>query len=245
MDLVKKIKSLESFHSISDATILALASRCRYVDVTKNTFLFLSSQRAQFVYFILYGSFKLQDGDSLKDIVIYDFAGRGELFGMIHSILRVPTYPFSAVANEDSAVLEVPLADFNELVTSCPDFSGLLQKYIAQRFSEIVHDRKVSRLLVSQKLADFLLRTLKRSSLSRGGRIAIPLTRADLARKLATKEETVIRLLTAWTREGWITTCNKHIEVLEPTELEKIISGVVSRGTQDEVILSRGQNRLR
>lgn len=245
MDIVKKIKSLESFHCVSEATIQVLAARCRHVDVAKGCLLFQSSQRAENVYFVLYGSFKLQDGETLKDVVIYDFAGRGEFFGMIHSILRVPTYPFSAVANEDSAVLEVPLADFNDLLTKYPDFSELLQKHIAQRFSEIVHDRKVSRFLVSQKLADFLLRTLKRPSLACGGRITIPLTRVDLAKKIVTKEETVIRLLTAWTREGWITTCHKHIEVLEPAALEKIISDVVPKEALDEVLLSRGQNRLR
>lgn len=245
MDIVKKIRSLESFHCVSEATIKVLATRCRHVEVVKSDFLFQSSQCAEYVYFVLYGSFKLQDGESLKDIVIYDFAGRGEFFGMIHSILRTPTYPFSAVANEDSAVLEIPLADFNDLLTRCPDFSNLLQKYIAQRFGEIVHDRKISRLLVSQRLADFLLRTLKRSSLSCGGRIAIPLTRVDLARKLVAKEETVIRLLTAWTRQGWITTDHKHIEIFKPVELEKIILGVIPKGNLDEVVLSRGHKRLR
>lgn len=244
-DVVKKIKSLESFYSVSDAAIQVLASRCRYVDVAKGCFLFHSNQCAENVYFVLYGSFKLQDGESLKDIVIYDFAGRGEFFGMIHSILRVPTYPFSAVANEDSAVLAVPLSDFNELLANHSDFCDLLQNQIAQRFNEIVHDRKMSRLMVSQKLADFLLRTLKRPSLSCGARIAIPLTRGDLARKIVTQEETVIRLLTAWTRDGWITTCHKHIEVLDQAALEKIISEVVPKLALGDVVLARGQNRIR
>lgn len=245
VDIIKKIKSLESFHSVSEATMLVLATRCRHVEVAKGCFLFQISQRAENVYFVLYGSFKLQDGDTTKEVVIYDFAGRGEFFGMIHSVLRVPTYPFSAVANEDSAVLAVPLADFNDLLKGYPDFSELLQKHIAQRFSEIVHDRKVSRLLAAQKLADFLLRTLKRPSLSCGRRVTIPLTRVDLAKKIVTKEETVIRLLTAWTREGWITTCHKHIEVMEPAALERIVSGVIPKESLHEVVLSRGQSRRR
>lgn len=222
-----------------------LATRCRHVEVTKGCFLFQSNQRAENVYFVLYGSFKLQDGETSKDVVVYDFTGRGDFFGMIHSILRVPTYPFSAVANEDSAVLEVPLSDFNDLLAQYSDFSDLLQTHIAQRLGEIIHDRKVSRLLVSQKLADFLLRTLQRPSLSHQGRITIPLTRVDLAKKIVAKEETVIRLLTAWTRAGWIITHNKQIEVLQPEELEKIISKVVRKEIFEEVILSRGQNRLR
>ncbi|NUN06570.1 MAG: Crp/Fnr family transcriptional regulator [Bdellovibrio sp.] len=245
MDIIKKIKSLERFQSISDHTIQAVADHCRCVEVNKGDILFHSSHHAEYVYFVLYGAFKLQDGDTAKNVVIYDFAGRGEFFGMIHSILRVPTYPFSAVALEDGAALEVPISDFNELLAKYPEFCELLQRDIGQRFSEIMHDRRISRLLVSQKLADFLLRTLQRPSLSCGGRITIPLTRVDLAKKIVTQEETVIRLLTAWTREGWISTTHKRIEVFDVAALERITSDVVPKLPCDEVVLLQGRNRLR
>lgn len=245
MGFVKKIKSLEKFKALSEESIQALADCCSYVEISRNKILFKSSQQAEYIYIILYGSFKLQDGESKDNIVIYDFAGRGELIGMIHAVLQEPTYPFYAMSNEDSGVLGVALEDFNRLIQGYPDFADLLQGCIAKRFCEIVHDRKLSRLLISQKLADFLLRTLKRPSLAFGNRIAIPLTRVDLARKLATKDETVTRLLTSWTRSGWINTSQKYIEILDVAALEALLADIAPPDNLGGLSLPSGCKKLR
>lgn len=244
MDLVKKLKSLESFQRVSDSTVQNLVFCSQYHEFSKGHVLFEGGSHAEFVYLVVNGSFKLQEGQGQRDVVIYDFAGRGEFIGMFHSVLRVPLYPFSAIANEEAAVLRIPIRDFDELLSESADFSVLLHKQIAQRFNEIVHDRKVTRFLVAQKLADFLLRTLQRPSLARGVVITIPLTRVDVAKKIVSKEETVIRLLSAWTREGWIKTCHKHIEVTEPKALERIVADLGGAVTLDQAPVPSHQRSI-
>lgn len=227
--IVRKLQSFDYFQGLSELDLATIASQTQLVHLNHSRPLFKEGTAIDSVYLILYGSFKIQQKARNQDAVIFSFLSRGDFMGIAMAGVRNALYPASAIANEESAVLKFPLKFFMETFLHHPSLREVISKQVADRFFEFQNDRCMTKALTPQKLADLLLRTLDRQPKEHGNRISIPLTRHDMARKIGSQSETVIRFISEWTKNGWIKTENKHLEILNRAKLEEILNEKSSR----------------
>lgn len=218
----RKLKTLELFEGVGVEETEEFRRAGDYVNLKNNQVLFTEGEPLTSVYIILFGSFKMIRQGGHGAPVIFNFLGRNEALGISVVRLPQPQYPVTAVANEQSSVFRIKLADFNRLISKSPILEQRIYLQILRRFREFQEDRCFEKARVSRKLAQFLLRTLEDQQPSCRSQIAIPLTRKDIARRIGAENETVVRLLSSWTKNGWIQTHSKHIEVINLKELAAI-----------------------
>lgn len=227
--ILRKLQSFECFQKLSELDLATIASQAELIHINHGRALFKENTAIDAVYLILYGSFKIQQKARNDEAVVFYFLSRGDFLGIAMAGLRNARYPASAVANEESAVLKLPLNFYNDRFLQHPSLREIISQQISERFFEFQNDRCMTKALTPQKLADLLLRTLDRQSKEHSNRIHIPMTRHDMARKIGSQAETVIRFISEWTKNGWIRTENKHIEIINRAKLEEVLNEKCSR----------------
>ena len=192
----------------------------------KGEYLFRAGEPFSSLYAIRTGFFKTtvasQDG---RDQVTGFFMS-GELIGMDGICSHV--HSCDAVALEDSEVCELPFAHMENLGQRIPS----LQTHFFRLMSrEIVRDQGVMLLLgnmrAEERLAAFLL-NLSNRLYSRGfaaNDFILRMSREEIGSYLGLKLETVSRTLAKFHHEGLILVEHKHIQILEPQALKKMVSG--------------------
>lgn len=192
----------------------------------KGEYLFRAGEPFASLFAIRTGFFKTtvasQDG---RDQVTGFFMS-GELIGMDGICSHV--HSCDAVALEDSEVCELPFAHMENLGQRIPS----LQTHFFRLMSrEIVRDQGVMLLLgnmrAEERLAAFLL-NLSNRLYSRGfaaNDFILRMSREEIGSYLGLKLETVSRTLSKFHHEGLILVEHKHIQILEPQALKKMVSG--------------------
>jgi CRP-like cAMP-binding protein len=89
---------------------------------------------------------------------------------------------------------------------------------------EFQDDKVMTASPVPQKIARFLLRTVDSQAPIYGSRISLKLTRRDIAERVGTTVETVIRVLSKWSQQGWIRIEDQHIDILNREAFEDLLS---------------------
>ena len=196
----------------------------------KGEFLFHAGEAFVSVYAIRTGFFKTtvstQDG---RDQVTGFFMS-GELVGT--DGISLNKYACDAVALEDSEVCELPFERMDELSQKLP----MLNMHFLRLMSrEIVRDQSVMLLLgnmrAEERLAMFLLNLSDRLHV-RGfaaNDFILRMSREEIGSYLGLKLETVSRMFSKVRQDGLISVEHKHIRILQPVELQKMVSGCGER----------------
>ena len=192
----------------------------------KGEFLFRVGETFQSLFAIRTGFFKTtiatQDG---RDQVTGFFMS-GELIGM--DGICMSTHSCDAVALEDSEVCELPFGHIEELGKTIPSIQSHLFRLMSR---EIVRDQGVMLLLgnmrAEERIAAFLLNLSQRLHY-RGfaaNDFILRMSREEIGSYLGLKLETVSRTLSRFHQEELIAVEHKHIRLLKPEILNKMVSG--------------------
>ena len=192
----------------------------------KGEYLFRAGEPFSSLYAIRTGFFKTTVASQDWRDQVTGFFMSGELIGMDGICSHV--HSCDAVALEDSEVCELPFAHMENLGQRIPS----LQTHFFRLMSrEIVRDQGVMLLLgnmrAEERLAAFLL-NLSNRLYSRGfaaNDFILRMSREEIGSYLGLKLETVSRTLSKFHHEGLILVEHKHIQILEPQALKKMVSG--------------------
>ena len=194
--------------------------------VKKGEFLFHTGEAFTSLFAIRTGFFKTtintQDG---RDQVTGFFMS-GELVGTDGICLG--KYACDAVALEDSEVCELPFDQIDELSEKIPQLYLHVLRLMSR---EIVRNQTVMLLLgnmrAEERLAMFVLNLSDRLYV-RGFAATdfiLRMSREEIGSYLGLKLETVSRTLSRFNQEGWINVEHKHIRILQPAALQKMLAG--------------------
>lgn len=192
----------------------------------KGEFLFRAGEAFHALFAVRTGFFKTtivsRDG---RDQVTGFFMS-GELMGMDGICSSV--HSCDAVALEDSEVCELPFENLEQISQSIP---SMQTHFFRMMSKEIVRDQNVMLLLgnmrAEERIAAFLL-NLSQRLYSRGfaaNDFVLRMSREEIGSYLGLKLETVSRTLSKFQQEGWILVEHKHIRLLQPEVLQKMVSG--------------------
>ncbi|KHD89476.1 MAG: hypothetical protein OM95_03725 [Bdellovibrio sp. ArHS] len=224
-EIVRRLKSLEGFNKASELELREWASFMKCRRVPARQILYNKGEPISEIYIILCGSVRIFDSPDLSDKKIFNFLGRGEYLGIAMAGLPDPHQPATAQCIEDCTFISMPLNIYNELLKRLPEVRRIVNCQISQRFLELQNDICISHQLTPSRVAELLMRLLARQEFKSTNRLQIPLTRVDIAERIGAQSETVIRIMSQWTKKGWIRTDEKHIEVLQPEALEALRHG--------------------
>lgn len=192
----------------------------------KGDYLFHAGETFSTLFAIRTGFFKnsvnTQDG---RDQVTGFFMS-GELLGM--DGISTGSYTTDAIALEDSEVCELPFERLEELSQYLPSLNMHFFRLMSR---EIVRDQNIMLLLgnmrAEERIAAFLLNLSDRLS-CRGfaaNDFILRMSREEMGSYLGLKLETVSRTLSRFNQEGLISVEHKHIKILQPLALQRMISG--------------------
>ena len=154
------------------------------------------------------------------------FQMAGELIGL--DGISTDRHTCDAVALEDSQVCIIPYQQLEDLSRELSDLQRHFHKIMSR---EIVRDHGVMLLLGSmraeERLAAFLLNLTQRLR-TRGfssSSLILRMTREEIGSYLGLKLETVSRAFSRFQEEGILNVKQRHIEVLDPDALQKLVNG--------------------
>lgn len=221
-DLALRLQNLEIFSSVRERDLKEMAYFMKQIPFHNKEMVFEKDAPIHHIYLILSGSVKIQETSEPGDVKVFNFLGRGEFLGITMASLPSPKYPASARCQEDCVLVQIPLSFFIQTLMHIPAVKAEVNRQISDRFLEFQNDVCKASCLVQHRMADFFLRMLERQPKASQTRLHIPLTRFDIALKIGAQSETVIRVLSEWTKKGWIKTDEKHIEVLNKLALQEV-----------------------
>jgi CRP/FNR family transcriptional regulator len=219
--IVAKLKSVAAFRDFDEGTFADLAQGVKFIRLENESELFRAGEPAEACYIVSYGGVKLLKPSVQGKDVVLCFCRAGDVMAAAVMNSSLLTYPLSAVAMEDSGLLMIPRKVYVENWMPKPHVARAIQVNIMSRMMEFHSDKVVATASVPHKVANFLLRTLDAQPSGYGSTINIRLTRRDIAARVGTTVETVIRILSAWTQRGWISTEDQRITIHDRAALEE------------------------
>lgn len=199
----------------------------------KGEFLFHAGERFHSLFAIRTGFFKTAINTSDGRDQVTGFFMSGELMGM--DGISNNQYTTDAVALEDSEVCELPFDSLDKLKHIIPDLNMHFFRLMSR---EIVRDHNVMLLLgnmrAEERIAAFLLNLSERLH-NRGFSphdFILRMSREEIGSYLGLKLETVSRTLSRFNQQGLISVEHKHIRILQPEQLQTMISGSENPATE-------------
>jgi len=222
MSLIESIKRIKVFSDLSDKDVGELTKEVEALRLKRGDFLYKMGDQAQFVYIVTVGSVKLVKYHPEGKERIVHFLLRGELFGAMVA-LNGGVYPLSALALEESTVLKIKADVFKQVYLNHPKIGQNLIEQISQRMMSAHDDRLFTIESVDKRIALFLVELLDRVQKIYGqtSRINLPLTKQDIADKVASTVETVIRIMGKWTKQKLVIVKDRYVEIPDVVQFKK------------------------
>lgn len=203
--------------------ILSQASSRRY---DEGTAIFSEGHDAERFYLLLDGYLRVIRSTEGGEEIIVLHISPGQLFGIAKALQR-DTYPATAVAAAESIALSWPMSLWEDFTKNYEGFATESYKTLGRRLGEIQTTlTEMATQAVEKRVACAVLRMMNQSGrrIDNGIEIGFPITRQNISDMTGTTLHTVSRLLSAWEKDGVVSSKRKKIIVTDPHELV-ILSG--------------------
>ncbi len=222
------VRNVAIFKDASDDDIQAIALLGIERAVEEGAFFFMQDDPAEYLYIMLSGRAKLcqiaPDGQQVNLRTL----NPGQLFGAVGAIDPLATYPACAQAIEDSAAIAIRSDQFRKLLEEHPHLSFGLMKLMTGYIAEMQNRyREMATEKVEQRIAHVLLRLAGQLGVrvEEGVLIELAFSRQDLAEMAGTTLFTVSRVLSAWEKQGLISTGRERVMLTNPHGIMRIAEG--------------------
>lgn len=171
-----------------------------------------------FLYFIKSGKVKSSKmNDDGKDFVT-GLYNEGDFFGYM-SLIKDDSYEETAIVLEDSELVLIPKEDFIHLLHSSKEVAEKFIKMLAGSVAEKQNDLlNLAYDSVRKRVADALIKLLDTYK-NDSNQFTMAISRDDLAAIVGTATESVIRTLSEFKADGYISIKGSKITILEEDEL--------------------------
>jgi len=218
--LVASLEVAPLFPDLSPPTLGALAAHGRRQCVPGGQVIFVRGDRADVAYLLLRGHVKLvrETDDGAESIITV--IQPGDIFGA--AAWGEASYPATAAALEDAAVIRWATPDFTALVASHPDFALAVIRMLGRHLrvaAARIHELQTAP--AEQRLARALRRLADTAGTPTvaGIEIGLLLSRQHVAELAGTTLSTASRVLSAWERQGVLCTHHQRITITWPCRL--------------------------
>jgi CRP-like cAMP-binding protein len=186
--------------------------------------LFGEGDPAEQLHFILAGRFKIVKGAADGKEIILEILGPGDPIGVV-AVLEGRPLPASATTLEAGSILTLPAEQFFALMAANPRLVRGLLVGLTRRLMELTR-----RLADRSSRADVRLARLFLTLSERMGRqvdervrlVPVSLSRQEIADLVGITQETVIRIMSRWGKDGIVTTDRDGFRITDPERLRSL-----------------------
>ena len=173
-------------------------------------------------FFVQSGKVKIYSTGLNQRQQIVRFANPGHIIG--HRGAEKERYPIGAKAMDDSVVCFIENKVLDELFEGNPKFVQELMKFYSRELRKIENRMKnLGQMNTREKISEALLLMWENFGLTEQNELNVPFTREDIANIAGTNAEQVMKQLTEFEQEGFISKAGRKIEILNLEGLKNII----------------------
>ena len=188
--------------------------------ISKGTVVFDEGDECGVVAFLLNGSIRVSKiGKNGREIILYRLGSGDSCILTISSVLANISYPATAIVEEDTEVILLPVKQFKELMVTNPEFQQYIYKLLSARLLEIM---TLIDEIVFHKIDERLMEYLLRHTENDGDIIEI--THEELASQLGSAREVISRITKGLERDGVIQLSRGKVRVIQRSSLERKLS---------------------
>ena len=223
-DIPRTAEGLNQFFaSLNGAKQLEdLAQDKRTKKFNKKDTIFFEGDYPNFIYFITAGKVKTSKMNADGKDFITGLYGVGEFFGFMEMI-KDDNYAESAIALENSELSLIPRDEFLNLLFSSKEvatrFIKMLAGAAADKQNELLN---LAYDTVRKRVADSLIKLYEKYKEDSTENFSIAIARDDLAALVGTATESVIRTLSEFKSDGYISIKGSNITILAPEKLKQL-----------------------
>lgn len=181
--------------------------------------LFQSGDEATHFGIVLSGAYKLVKQTFSGEDVIVHFAIPGDVIGAFIMTQAKPTYPVTVVAMGSSRFVKIPKATYLQQWSQAPELIFRIQNSLSERMELSQSQKALSKSSLAQKVGILLLNLKEKNTNPDLWTLPLPLTRKEIADCLGASVESVIRVMSDWSKKGIIATTDQQISILKPEML--------------------------
>lgn len=209
----RNYRDIPGLAEFPDKPLKSLLLKCVEIDYKKGCVVFSEGQSADYVWFVLKGKVSMggctrNGGESANCI-----AGNKDFFCCLPTMDRKP-YPVTAVCEENSRLLRIPIDDYHKAATRDLTTMQKIMSLICAKLRTI--ERRHSR--IRDNAQERILSVLRQYCQQYG--YSFKATRAEIAKLAATTPETTIRYLSNLKKKGIIGGGRGSIEILNAAYFE-------------------------
>lgn len=210
-------------NALTESERLRLSEQSFMAYAERGEIIWLAGSPSQNIDVVGSGFVKMTRSTPQGTEVAIELLGPGQCFGLLVAI-EGREYPLSAIAVTNTWYLKIPTRQFMEIYNANASLRDHILRGLAPRLRK-AHDMmaRMSTGRVEQRLAAVLLILMDSygEPLALGTRIAVPLTRQDLAEMAGTTVETSIRVMSKLQKEGILATDKQMITILDAVSLSE------------------------
>lgn len=211
------IGKFQGLTDLNESEQQRLSQHSSVLSVPKGTVVFTPGDKPDSLLLLLDGVVRVQqlskDG---REIVLYRVRAGESCVLTTACLLAFEEYSAEGIAETEVEAATIPVALFDELISSSKNFRQFVFSTYSQRITELMHViEDVAFHRIDVRLADKLL------ALS-GGDQKIKITHQELSNELGSAREVVSRQLSEFQRRQWISQSRGAIELLDIDSLRDL-----------------------
>lgn len=222
------IQELRAFTLFKDLDQKPLEDLCSASDVVLSDhrdMLFAANSPAEYFYIVLSGAYKLSKSSPSGEIIILHFCPPGDLMAAFIMSKESPIYPLSSTAIGPSRALRIPKKTYLKYWTQNIDLILHVQRLLTERMTTIQSQRALTKSPLSSKIASLLINLIdKQVTIQDNIQIPIPLTRKEIADSVGSSVESIIRIMSEWSKKGYISTSEQTITIANTAKIIEIMN---------------------
>lgn len=178
--------------------------------------LFKFGDPAEYFGFVLSGAYKLSRPTPQGDDIIIHFTMPGDFIAAFIMAQSKPTFPLTATAMGASRFVKIPRSVFLTAWKEKPDLIFKMQNVLSSRMGQMQNLKVLQKAPLSAKVAFLLIELVERHVKNEELVLPLPITRKEIADSLGASVESVIRIMSEWSKKGVIQTSDQTIKILKP-----------------------------
>ena len=209
------LAGLPAFKKLPAPALAELGRKVVLRSYRKDEPIFEEGSPADAVHLLRAGLVKAVKYSPSSEISSMEIIGPGQLFGMI-AVMDDKPYPVSAIPLSASKAYRIPAETFSALLAAHPEFSKHVFAAVGDHLRQSQTLRSLSAETVERRVAHVLL------VLSQSMGAVLPVRREDIAEIAGCSQETAIRTLAAFRKQGIISSGWKRVTILDPRRLRDL-----------------------
>jgi CRP/FNR family transcriptional regulator len=222
MDVTNQIKDIGLFQGVSSEKIRLLAAQAIYKKFKPGEMVIGETDPIRSFYVVISGQLKLYRSSAEGKEQTLQLLGPGDPFGLC-TAFATDSFPASAMAIEDAAVLLIPGTIMESIARQEPALLFNIIQILSQRLKDsMTLIESLALKEIPGRLASFLRNASSRDAADKKTTVELTISQRELAKIIGATPEALSRALRKMANEGILSTSGRIITILDNKALEQL-----------------------